>query len=167
MAAGSIDAFDTWEPHVANARKALGENATQLDTRGIYSETFNIVVTQPFLAAQSSRGRQVSGGSDRGRKVAEGPSGGCDHDHRNRVGMNRDELASIWSDYVYKVRIDDQLLDTLKTHAAWRLSSGNHPPNAIMPDFATVLALDPLKSLDPKRVTVREINYGQRQRLRH
>ena len=34
MAAGSIDAFDTWEPHVANARKALGENAVLLDTRG-------------------------------------------------------------------------------------------------------------------------------------
>jgi NitT/TauT family transport system substrate-binding protein len=69
------------------------------------------------------------------------------------VGMNRDELASIWSDYVYKVRIDDKLLDTLKTHAAWRLATGNHPPNASMPDFSTVLALEPLKSIDPARVT--------------
>ena len=27
LAAGSIDAFDTWEPHIANAKKALGEAA--------------------------------------------------------------------------------------------------------------------------------------------
>ena len=27
IAGGSIDAFDTWEPHIANARKALGEGA--------------------------------------------------------------------------------------------------------------------------------------------
>ena len=51
MAAGSIDAFDTWEPHIANARKALGENAVLLDTKGLYSETFNIVVTRPYLDA--------------------------------------------------------------------------------------------------------------------
>ena len=27
LAAGSIDAFDTWEPHIANAKKAIGESA--------------------------------------------------------------------------------------------------------------------------------------------
>ena len=65
------------------------------------------------------------------------------------VGMKRDELAAIWTDYVYRVRIDDQLLGILKLHAAWRLDSGNHPPGATMPDFTKVLALDPLRSIDP------------------
>ena len=30
LAAGSIDAFDTWEPHVSNAKKALGEAAGEI-----------------------------------------------------------------------------------------------------------------------------------------
>jgi NitT/TauT family transport system substrate-binding protein len=55
---------------------------------------------------------------------------------------------------VYRVRIDDQLLAILKTHAAWRLASGNHPPGAAMPDFGKVLAPGPLRAIDPARVTV-------------
>jgi NitT/TauT family transport system substrate-binding protein len=52
------------------------------------------------------------------------------------------------------VRIDDRLVDILKTHAAWRLASGNHPPGAVMPDFSKVIVSEPLKSIDPSRVTV-------------
>lgn len=154
MAAGSIDAFNTWEPHVANARKALGEKARQLDTRGIYSETFNIVVTQPFLSANPAVVKKFLAALIDAEEWLKAHPEDAITTIATAVGMNRDELASIWSDYVYKVRIDDQLLDTLKTHAAWRLASGNHPPNASMPDFATVLALEPLKSLDAKRVTI-------------
>jgi sulfonate transport system substrate-binding protein len=55
---------------------------------------------------------------------------------------------------VYRVRIDDRLIEILKTHAAWRLASGNHPPGATMPDFSKFIVSEPLKSLDPARVTV-------------
>jgi NitT/TauT family transport system substrate-binding protein len=68
--------------------------------------------------------------------------------------MKRDELASIWPDYVYHVRLDDRILTTLKTHAAWRLETGNHPPGASMPDFSKVVVTAPLKTLDPARVTL-------------
>ncbi len=49
LAAGSIDAFNTWEPHVANGKKAMAEQVEQLDTKNVYSETFNIVVMQFYL----------------------------------------------------------------------------------------------------------------------
>jgi NitT/TauT family transport system substrate-binding protein len=52
MSANGIDAMNTWEPHVANAKKALGARATELDTKGIYAETFNVVTSQDFLAAK-------------------------------------------------------------------------------------------------------------------
>ena len=70
------------------------------------------------------------------------------------VGMKRDELQGIWPDYVYRVRLDDRLVEILNMHAAWRLASGNHPPGAVMPDFSKVIALEPLKTLDPARVTL-------------
>jgi NitT/TauT family transport system substrate-binding protein len=34
------------------------------------------------------------------------------------------------------------------------VESGNHPPGATMPDFAKVLALEPLRGIDAGRVTV-------------
>ncbi len=70
------------------------------------------------------------------------------------VGMKRDELQGIWPDYVYRVRLDDRLIEILNVHAAWRLASGNHPPGAVMPDFSKVIAPETLKNLDPARVTL-------------
>jgi NitT/TauT family transport system substrate-binding protein len=154
MAAGSIDAFDTWEPHIANARKALGESALLLDTKGIYSETFNIVVTRPYLDANGPLVQKFLRALLDAEAFAKANPDEAIATVADVVGMKSDELKAIWPDYVYRVRIDDQLLGILKLHAAWRLDSGNHPPGAVMPDFTKVLALEPLRSVDPARVTV-------------
>ena len=154
MSAGSIDAFNTWEPHIANAKKALGEAAAQLDTRGLYSETFNIVVTKSYLDANGVLvGKFLASIIEAETWLKAHPDKAIDT-VASAVGMKTDELAPIWSDYVFHVRIDDKLLSILKTHAAWRLETGNHPPGAEMPDFGTVLAVEPLKALDASRVTV-------------
>lgn len=154
MAAGSIDAFDTWEPHVANAKKALGEGAVLLDTKGLYSETFNIVVTRPYLEANPTIvSKFLAALIEAEGWVKAHPNEAIDI-VAAATGMKRDELAPIWSDYVYHVRLDDKLLETLKTHAAWRLATGNHPPGAGIPDFSKVIVAAPLKALDPARVTL-------------
>jgi NitT/TauT family transport system substrate-binding protein len=154
MSAGSIDAFDTWEPHIANAKKALGEGAVQLDTRGLYSETFNIVVTKSYLAANGALvGKFLASIIEAETWMKANPDDAIGT-VASAVGMNRDELSAIWSDYVYHVRLDDKLLGILKTHSAWRLETGNHPPGAAMPDFGKVIAVEPLKNLDASRVTV-------------
>ena len=154
MAAGSIDAFDTWEPHISNARKTLGEGAVLLDTKGLYSETFNIVVTRPYLEANGPLlDKFLRALVDAEAWLRSNPDEAITT-IAEAVGMKRDELAAIWPDYVYRVRIDDQLLGILKLHAAWRLSTGNHPPGAVMPDFSKVLVLGPLRAIDPTRVTL-------------
>ncbi len=154
LAAGSLDAFDTWEPHVANAKKALGEAAVPLDTKGLYSESFNIVVMRPYLDANPAIvGKFLAALIEAEGWVKAHPDEAIDI-VATASGMKRDDLAPIWSDYVYHVRLDDKLLDTLKTHAGWRLETGNHPPGAVMPDFSKIIATAPLKALDAARVTL-------------
>jgi ABC-type nitrate/sulfonate/bicarbonate transport system substrate-binding protein len=153
LVSGSIDAFDTWEPHIANAKKAMGAEVAEIDTRGIYSETFNIVVmrdylekngplVEKFLAAMIDAEAWMKANPEDAISVV-----------AKAVGIKREELAPIWADYVYQVRLDDKQLDVLKTHAAWRLESGNHPPGATMPDFLKVLSPGSLKNVDATRVT--------------
>lgn len=153
LVAGSIDAFDTWEPHIANAKKTLGPDVAQIDTKGIYSETFNIVVmrdylekngplVEKFLAAMLDAEAWMKSNPEEAITVVS-----------KAVGIKREELAPIWTDYVYQVTLDDKQIDILKAHAAWRLASGNHPPGATMPEFLKVLEPGPLKKLDPTRVT--------------
>lgn len=154
LAAGSIDAFDTWEPHIANAKKALGEAVAELDTKGTYSETFNIVVMRAYLDANPELVKKFIAALIETETWVKAHPAEAIATVADAVGMKRDDLQPIWSDYVYHVRIDDRLIEILKTHAAWRLASGNHPPGAVMPDFSKVIVSEPLKSLDPARVTV-------------
>lgn len=154
LAAGSIDAFDTWEPHIANAKKALGEAVVVLDTKGIYSETFNIVVMRAYLDANAALvGKFIAALIETETWVKAHPEEAIVA-VAEAVGMKRDELQAIWPDYVYKVRLDDRLVEILNMHAAWRLASGNHPPGAVMPDFSKVIVTAPLKTIDPARVTL-------------
>tara|TARA_R110002073_G_scaffold12911_8_gene55896 strand:+ start:334 stop:1317 length:984 start_codon:yes stop_codon:yes gene_type:complete len=154
LSAGDIDAYNTWEPHVSNGVKAMGAKVAELDTKGIYAETFNIVVMKSYLkdnpeliaaflkALIEAEAWMKANPEEAIATVAK------------VAGMKADALAAIWKDYVYNVVLDQKQVDVLTAHAAWRLESGNHPPGATMPDFATVIVPGPLKAVAPDRVTI-------------
>jgi len=154
MAAGSIDAFDTWEPHISNARKAMPGDVSELDTRGVYSETFNIVVMKDYLAKNGPQMKSFLEALIAAETWIKANPDEAITLVAQAVGSKREELAQIWPDFVYKVVLDDRQLEVLKAHAGWRLASGNHPPGATMPDFSKVIVPDLLKSIDPARVTI-------------
>lgn len=152
LSAGSIDAMNSWEPHISNGKKALGTSVAEIDTKGIYSETFNIVVMRPFLEKNGPLVEKFLAAMLEAEKWMKANPQEAITTVAQVVGMKRDELADIWNDYVYRVVIDDKQLDVLKAHAAWRLATGNHPPEATMPDFLKVIEPGPLRKLDPSRV---------------
>lgn len=154
LASGSIDAFNSWEPHISNAKKALGAEAVPLDTKGVYSETFNIVVTKDYLAKNEVLLEKfLAALIDAEKWMKAHPNDAIDVVAK-ATGIKPEDLTAIWPDYVYHVALDDKQLDILKAHAAWRLESGNHPPGVTaLPDFSKVIEPGPLKKVDPSRVT--------------
>jgi ABC-type nitrate/sulfonate/bicarbonate transport system substrate-binding protein len=154
LASGSIDAFNSWEPHISNAKKALGSGAVGIDTKGIYSETFNIVVAKDFLSKNEVLLEKfLAALIDAEAWMKAHPKDAIDVVAK-ATNIKPEDLTAIWSDYVYHVVLDDKQLDVLRAHAAWRLESGNHPPGATtMPDFSKVIDPGPLKKVDPSRVT--------------
>lgn len=154
LSTGGIDAMNTWEPHIANAKKAMGAKVKELDTRGIYAETFNIVTTQDFLAARLPAMTSFM------RALVEAEAWmKANRDEAiavvaETVNMKKEDLAPLWNDFIYEVVIDDRTMAVLKSHAQWRLDSGNAPPGATMPDFTQIMFAGPLKSAAPERVKV-------------
>ena len=154
LSSGSIDAYNTWEPHITNGLKALGNKAKLLDTKGIYAETFNIVVMQDYL----QRKPEVVTGFLKALVEAEAWM------KANRDGaiklvaefanMPVGDLTPLWDEFIFQVALDDKTLDVLNAHANWRLATGNHPPGAVMPDWRTVIFTAPLRSVAPEKVTL-------------
>ena len=154
MASDSIDAYNTWEPFVSNGKKALGAAVSQLDTAGIYAETFNIVVMRDYLAKNGPAVKAFLSA------LIEAETWMKTHREESItavasfVGMKREDLAEVWDNFHYNVVLDDRTMDVLQQHAAWRLASGNAPTGASMPDFRKVIDAEPLKAVAPDRVKV-------------
>ncbi|MEM8571475.1 MAG: NrtA/SsuA/CpmA family ABC transporter substrate-binding protein [Pseudomonadota bacterium] len=152
LVTGDIDAYNTWEPHISNGIKTLGEKVAPLDTSGVYSETFNIVVMQEYLEENPELITAFLTALIAAEGwMAENPDEAIDV-VATAVGMPVEDLAAIWNDYVFEVVLDQRQMDVLTAHAQWRLDSGNHPPGAEMPDFMDVVFPEPLRAIDPERV---------------
>ncbi len=154
MSANGIDLMNTWEPHVANAKKALGPKVKQIDTKGVYAETFNIVTTQAYLKANGEAVDRFIKAMLEAEKWMKANREEAITTVATAVSMKREDLAPLWDDYVFHVSLDTMTLDVLKSHAAWRLESGNAPSGAAMPDFSKVIYPGPLKAVAPDRVTI-------------
>jgi NitT/TauT family transport system substrate-binding protein len=154
MSSNSIDAYNSWEPHISNGKKSMGTKVVQIDTSGIYSETFNIVTTSDYLKQNLEVAENfLRALIDAEQWMKENPTDAIAVIAQT-VEMKEEDLAAVWDDYVYEVVLDQKTLDILNTHATWRLDSGNHPPNAVMPDFTTIIYPEPLKNVAPDRVKI-------------
>lgn len=153
MSAGGVDAINIWEPHITNTRKALGDKVAQIDTAGIYAETFNIVTMQSYLEKNRDKVSRFIRALIDAEAWMKANRSEAIAVVATAVGMNVDDLAAVWDDYIYEVVLDKRTMDVLKAHASWRLETGNAPTGATMPDFSKVIFADVLKEIDPARVT--------------
>jgi ABC-type nitrate/sulfonate/bicarbonate transport system substrate-binding protein len=155
LSANGIDVMNSWEPHIGNAKKILGSKVKELDTKGIYSESFNIVTTQSYLKANPDTIKKFLTAIIAAEKWMKANRDEAITTVATAVGMKREDLAPIWNEYTFGVVLDNKVLDILKAHATWRLESGNAPSGATMPDFSKIIFTEPLKSVAPDRVTIK------------
>ena len=87
--------------HIANAKKALGEAVAELDTKGTYSETFNIVVMRAYLDANPELVKKFIAALIETETWVKAHPAEAIATVADAVGMKRDDLQPIWSDYVY------------------------------------------------------------------
>lgn len=151
LANNSIDAYNTWEPHIGNGKKALPK-AVQLDTKGIYAETFNIVVMRDYASKKPEVARAFLKALIEAEAWMKANRADAIATVADFANMKREDLAAIWDDFVYEVVIDQKVFDVLRAHSEWRLATNNHPPGAAMPDFKTVVYAEPLRAVAPERV---------------
>ena len=155
LANGSVDAINTWEPNISNAKRILGEEAAVLPTTGIYNETWNLVALKDTVDQRSDAIAATIGA------IADGEA--FIRDNRDEafdilarvVGIDRGVIESAWDNFEFRVAIDQAVLDILEAHSRWRLATGNVPPGVSeVPDFKASIEAGPLRSVDESRVTL-------------
>jgi NitT/TauT family transport system substrate-binding protein len=155
LANGSVDAINTYQPHVFNAQRLMGDKAKILDTRGIYSETFNLVAMRDVAVAKSKAISNVLAA------LLEAEAFLAEHKPEavallsKVIGLDAAVVEQSWPNFEYRVALDSNLVDVFKAHSQWRLDTGNLPPGVTkVPDFLLIIMDGPLKSVAPDRISI-------------
>jgi ABC-type nitrate/sulfonate/bicarbonate transport system substrate-binding protein len=152
---GDVDACFTWEPHIQNAKKQLGDGAVIFANDGVYTETYNIVTTQNFT---KSKPKELN-------LLLQGLARAIDYMHENpddsigivsrHIGMDANLLKAIWPDYTFRLSLEQSFLDLLKEEAQWSKANGIAPPAAEIPNYRLFVLPEPLRAVKPEAVSIK------------
>ncbi|MDA4109459.1 ABC transporter substrate-binding protein [Mycolicibacterium holsaticum] len=135
----SVDAIAVFQPPLAKAVAALGDDAVELqgpdkyNQHSLYLATRNAVETKPaeltaFLAAVRRADRPL-GDADQSALSAVAAATGLDDDLITRVA----------DEFVFRTEIGPDLAGDLADRARWAQGIGRVPADAVIPDYQTLI----------------------------
>ena len=150
---GKVDAVSTWQPHIANLRRVLGERGIMLHSDSIYTETIDIISMRTLTRQRSEAIRRLL----RALVKAEGFVAAKTLESQRIMaefsGMDAELLAGIWNDFQYNLSLNQSLLVTLEDQACWAIKNGL-VERGEQPNFFEALYIDGLKSVKPDAVRI-------------
>lgn len=150
----SVDAINTWQPNISNAQKLLGAKATVLPTAGVYTETWNLVVTQDFLKSRPAVATAMLKALLEAESFINSNRAEAMDILSRVVGVERASVEASWPNFEFRVAIDPAIVEILDAHSKWRLATGNHPSGVTaVPEYKKVIFSAPLKAASPDRVS--------------
>jgi ABC-type nitrate/sulfonate/bicarbonate transport system substrate-binding protein len=153
VADGKVDAIVTWEPHILNAQKLLGENALILPSEGIYREDFYFVGDREFI----SNNAEALKGFIRAIEKAENFIHSNKDDSitivAERLGIGRSFVVSLWDIFNFQLLLDQMILITLEDEAKWAIENKLTDTTEI-PNYANYVYVDALSEVKPEAVGI-------------
>lgn len=132
MIAGEVDAIAIWEPAAQDAFDALGDDAIELKTPGLYREMFNLNTTADKLADPVKRAEIVA--------FTRALIASCRHitQHPEDVwplsvrttGLELDSIKASWKHHRWIATMPDDLLDVMVDEEPWIAAEQNREPRS-------------------------------------
>lgn len=155
--AGAVDAISTWQPRVYNAQKALGENGITFPPRKIFREDFYFVPNQYFLQTHPVSITRFL------QAISQAEDFIKNHDNEeeavvivaNRLGLEKDFVASVWDDFQFGLFLDQTIVKTLEDEAQWAIQN-KLTEKTVVPNYLDYMSVDALKKVAPGKVQIKK-----------
>lgn len=128
LESGQIDAYSSWEPHILNGQKLLGDKAYVFNAEGdVYTWHQSLMAKSgyikehkadlvKFVKAMKESEAFLEDHKDEAIRLAAG--------HNN---VNVDTLKTIWSKYTFEIALHDDIYKIIETDLAWANSRREKP----------------------------------------
>lgn len=150
LASGEVDVAGLYNPHGLRALELLGDKAVQLHVPQLYTVTMNLV-------AQASLGdgdvRKVLRALERALVLMRQHPQVAQMIVGRKLQLEPPVLQTMWSDYEFRLVLDQALITTLESESRWAVREGL-VENKTMPNYLDMVRDAPLRSIDRRAVTV-------------
>jgi NitT/TauT family transport system substrate-binding protein len=119
-----VDAISTWEPHILNAKSLLGEKVLLLPSEGIFREDFYFVPNRNFMENNPEILKSFLKAIEKGEEFIQKNREESIDIVCERLKLDKELTASIWSDFNFELMLDQTILITLEDEARWAIREG-------------------------------------------
>jgi len=153
---GRVDAISTWEPHIWNAKKLLGENAVRLQPRGgakIFREDFYFVPNRNFMENNPETLKRFLKAIEKGEEFIQKNKEEAINIVSQRLKLDKELVVSIWDDFEFQLILDQAIIITLEDEARWAIDN-NLTDATEVPNYLDYIYFDALKEIKPEAITI-------------
>ncbi len=148
-----VDAISTWEPHILNAKSLLGEKVLLLPSEGIFREDFYFVPNRNFMENNPEILKSFLKAIEKGEEFIQKNREESIDIVCERLKLDKELTASIWSDFNFELMLDQTILITLEDEARWAIREGLIDKKEI-PNYLDFIYMDLLENVKPEAITI-------------
>ena len=148
-----MDAICTWEPHIVNAKRLLGQKALVLPAKGIYREDFYFVASRDFAKDNPETLQRFLRAVEEGEEFIRRNRAEAIGIVSERLKSDKQLTASIWGQFTFQLILDQSILTSLEDEARWAIREKLTKEKEV-PNYLNLIHVDALKAVKPEAVTI-------------
>lgn len=150
---GDLDAAAMYQPLVNQARQRLGANATLPASARVYTASINLVSAHHPQPVRDEDLTKLLRALRRACDLIDSKPAQAQALLARKLDIDLASLRAIWPDFDFRLTLQQPMLTTLESQSRWAARAGLVPAGP-PPDFLTQVRPEPLRSLDPRAVTL-------------
>jgi ABC-type nitrate/sulfonate/bicarbonate transport system substrate-binding protein len=153
ISSGRVDAVSTFPPHTDMANSSLGSNAVRWPSQAGQTYYFALITKESFIKSHGGSINRVLLSLLEAARYVEQHKADAQKIIEKRLNMDHAKLLSIWPQYQFRVRLDQDLLILMEDEARWMIRT-KHTHGAYMPDYFKHVYIDGLRNIEPNAVGI-------------
>ena len=149
-----VDALAIWEPYAYRAMKALGNDGVVLPSTRIYTQTFNLIATRRMIAEREGDLVKVLRAVERAQLLIREQPKQAQAILLAWLKLDPGFIEWIWSDFDYRMSLDQSLVTTLEAEARWAQREGHVDATKRIGNFLDFVHPAALRQAVPGAVTL-------------
>jgi len=150
---GDLDVIFSWQPHILNAQKLLGDNAIILPTKLTYTTAWLSVVMKEYAEEHPEVLEKYLRAIYKANQFIKENREEAITIHAEMSDVDREVFASLWNDIDYKLSLSEALLTTLEDEARWIIRNKLADQTEV-PNFLDFIYFDALEKVNPEGITI-------------